>query len=351
MPTCFDGSRRANAMANVCFEPAEVQKSTDYQDVGRGRGAYEQMKTFTFVGKNEGSYDQIETPPRRTLKGQSCRRCCGWCFLLSVSAVIGAVAYSAYVMIADSTSNTGTVKMQSGSDGENKWPEFNCTAEGGQEESWPLDRKNYCCLHTHVGCPDPYQCHFKSDKEREAWSVNRRAWCCEFKKKGCPHTPNTTSTSTSSATTTTTTSSFWWAPATTATTATAHHASTTTQEASTTKVTAQRSTTKQPLVPLDLNCAHDWEKRETAWSSSKKAHCCERIGATCPMPVTSTARAEYDCKTEAKWKTAWSEKRKAWCCEHKQTACIEDDSTDEKKGEEQQSGFQQLQGFLGHTFR
>lgn len=105
---------------------------------------------------------------------------------------------------------------------------FDCS---GPSMGWPLERRQWCCVHRSVACnlhpattPLPFDCQAGYYKWSELWSPGKKAWCCDHFSLGC-----------------------------------------------------QPSTT-----PVPFECGEGVARWKTEWSADKKAWCCEREAVGCP---------------------------------------------------------------------
>lgn len=62
-------------------------------------------------------------------------------------------------------------------------PNFECDATDTWEHSWSSHKKAWCCLHEDLGCPS-FSCD-KTDDWEESWSSHKKMWCCIHSDVGC----------------------------------------------------------------------------------------------------------------------------------------------------------------------
>lgn len=315
-------------MVSVCLEPTSTQqKGGNFSYVGKGRGAYTQVGTYQYVGNGSGSY--LATQAGIKMKGSGCRRACGWCFLLTVTAVIAGIAYGVYYFSVNPSERFASVLGHGTHDCE-------VPRESGNKfnfSGWSNGRRSWCCLHKQVACSaeDLFQCSGAS--EDDSWSAEQKKWCCEHKDVGCVKKNKKERHAT----------------------AAGEH-----EKARKAKVPAHRKVEHKRIskrVVFDCNDGFDdWQR---GWSTPKKEYCCKAANRGCPTDAEkpeghydcssgitwSAVKADWCCKNEKKgcpesasetevdceleinhWKTKWSDLKKAFCCESARKGCPEGSS-------------------------
>lgn len=277
---CKGSPRAASLATSVCFEPADTKNVANFPFVGKGKGAYEQIRTYRYVGRGEGSYDQFEADSGQ-IRGSFCRRCCGWCFLACVFALVAGIAYlgKAWMMVEGSGGHNMSDSQRSPDD------DHDCEDDSAAWTSqWPKHKRAWCCLHKRVGCPTstteaPYTCEVHTEQDKHVyWSVNHKAWCCEHKHVACPTLPRQTSTSA--------------------------------------RIRSPTHAAEKPAVhkQTDRDCNAGFADWLTAWAPQKMQYCCDKVNRGC-LP-------EFDCDAGfANWAKAWSPAKRLWCCRERGRGC------------------------------
>jgi len=296
-------------------------RGTRWSYVGPGRGSYDKGQSYNFVGAGAGAFE------KEIISGSSSWRLRKPCCVLLLLPLIPLLAYllltaterdevvtvSKQTAIRTMQTSTmapafGCLEGETWSDAEEEWcckrpgrhctstgaprpttaapqltvsdsEEFNCSLGLAQWQfSWPMKKKEFCCVRRQVGClsdgsgtlkptPARFNCHDGFPNEWETWKEEKKAWCCLHQHVGCITT----------------------APRSTSTAATA-----------------------PPTTTLP---APDCEAGEVAtWPEAKRSWCCKDGRRDCSIL--------YDClQAFFNWKVAWTDEKKHWCCKHEERGC------------------------------
>mmetsp|Transcript_69445 Transcript_69445/g.168055 ORF Transcript_69445/g.168055 Transcript_69445/m.168055 type:complete len:230 (-) Transcript_69445:83-772(-) len=186
------------------FESQSAVRSTNWNFVGRGNGAYDAEPSYSYVGEGRGDWAQ---QPQLSYRLRRVRPECIWflAFIL-VACILGflvALARSrgllrpalpaapAAVPAAAPAPAPRAAAPDPGGGGAGPQPRFNCEdGLANWKQKWSLARQQYCCSEYGRGCPPRTLVHWDCSADIsnwvEGWSTTKKAYCCKNEHKGCP---------------------------------------------------------------------------------------------------------------------------------------------------------------------
>lgn len=186
--------------------------TTSMKFVGNGQGGYERLREFNHVGKGGGDFVKSDVV-----------QVTGWRLKIGPVLILGILCILAVWCITKITP-TDAAKESNAVVGQERHATIHTVAHNAQllpsagvaaakplrydcldglehaQDSWPQEKRSWCCRHEHRGCVVPlFDCSVTAQEPEESWSQPKTAWCCKHRLTGCPTTtalPTTTSTST-----------------------------------------------------------------------------------------------------------------------------------------------------------
>lgn len=319
---CGGITAACGGFGGLCFEDGGSSTSRDWLYVGDGRGAYQQVESYTYVGRGSGNFD-LDEATMRSAKGYS-----KWCCLcLLVCALLLAVGVYLLLRFTSYAKKTVVlVQKPAMAPAQALGPKFSCgvsspinSNEKHAKAAWlaaDADKDGWLTSNELVKCEKQHACELaageihalfsadingdgildqhefvaaiqKSASPYRSWSPARRSWCCGHQGVGCTTTQSVTT--------------------------------------SVRSVTSTLERTNGLLLPYD--CSDDFSHWQDNWSGAKQRWCCKRAGRACPdtttvPPTPTTTSAPYNCLAGyANWQRGWSLGKKDWCCRQRGRGC------------------------------
>lgn len=176
---------------NGCLEAEGSVVTTNYREVGAGRGQYEMVPQFTYVGPGHGSFHRSSSP-----------------WMTSSIAIFGVlfavgVLFGVLILFQSTAAATTTQKASSNNmdflfgGTTSPAPPFSCGRDDLSEavlalavQGWSDSHRTWCCQQQGRGCTTttsaPYDCEASLADWEAGWAEQKKAWCCANKQKGCP---------------------------------------------------------------------------------------------------------------------------------------------------------------------
>lgn len=179
-----------------CVQQGLATVNPNWHFVGERQGTYRQFIDYNYVGKGRGAYEQIRV---QINKGWKFRKCSiVLLFAVPLFAVLVWLAWSAMQkfgqpgFIIPGVGNTANPAIIVGSTS-TPFPK-----EGTEKCSGPQDLQAHSsfwwCARCNRGCPTTtsttpaYDCNAGFANWKSDWSRIKKRWCCEHKQRGCTGT-------------------------------------------------------------------------------------------------------------------------------------------------------------------
>lgn len=197
-------TRRMSVISSsACCGPELEQQSTEWKNVGPGKGEYE--KVLTQQPKEQSS----QFVAQQSQFGQGILW--GLLLLLTLVLLVLVAMLSAFQSRAASNQSQGSTvsfdcqagSPQGWSDAKKIWccqyggglgcpSDFDCkSGVATWQETWSFTKMDYCCNTANVGCLQ-FDCAAGYSNWRADWSELKKEWCCSKQQKGCVETASPT---------------------------------------------------------------------------------------------------------------------------------------------------------------